>query len=169
MTADRTWVAVDIETSGLSPCYHEVIEIGLVHSNGPEWSCSLPFNIARADPKALEINGWGVRDFARQHGVSYALGVMQAWFGSGELLVASPAHFDVGFLEATYRRAGARIPWGHRSIIDLKSFACAKFGEVSDLKNSAISERLHITDTSDHTALGDARWTADLFRGLVAL
>lgn len=161
------WVAVDLETSGLDPHGHEIIEVGLAHRDGMTWAMSLEFDEAMADPKALEINGWGNRPFAPLVPVGDLLRILDMLFShTGTLLVASPAHFDVGFLEAFCRRHGRRPPWGHRSVIDLKSYACARFGVLTDLKNSEISRMLNIEDTSDHTALGDAKWTRELFAGL---
>lgn len=162
----KNWIAVDIETSGLDPCYHETIEVGLCWSNGNELSFSLEFDIVKATPKALEVNGYRIRNFAPYVDKYYALGILSAAFKGGALLVASPAHFDVGFLEQLFRREGMDPPWSHRSVIDLKSFACARFGILTNLKNSEISLLLDIEDTSDHTALGDARWTAQLFHAL---
>lgn len=163
------WVAVDIETSGLDPHRHEVIEVGLVHRDGSTWAMSLPFDETKADPKALGINGWGFREFATMRDFDY-LGQLlhKIFYHTNTMLVASPAHFDVGFLEALIRSHGETPPWGHRNIIDLKSYACARFGVLNDLKNSEISRMLNIEDTSDHTALGDAKWTARLFHGLTA-
>lgn len=165
----KNWVAVDIETSGLDPAYHDVIEVGLVSSRGLVKSFSLDFDEVKADPKALEVNGWGKRELAPKVEMVEALAELSAAFFPFKhtLLVASPAHFDVGFLEQLFRREGLTPPWGPRSIIDLKSFACARFGVLTDLKNSEISRMLDIEDTSDHTALGDAIWTANLFRALL--
>lgn len=162
----KNWIAVDIETSGLDPAYHDIIEVGIVAANGNERSFSLKFDLANADSKALEVNGWGHREFAPQVDKHHALRVLLEAFEGGALLVASPAHFDVGFLEQLFRREGMDPPWSHRSVIDLKSFACARFGVLTDLKNSEISRLLDIEDTSDHTALGDARWTAQLMHEL---
>jgi DNA polymerase III epsilon subunit-like protein len=164
----KNWIAVDIETSGLDPAYHQTIEVGLVARNGNEQSFSLSFDESRASPKALEVNGWGVRDFAPQVDKHYALGLLSEAFEGGALLIASPAHFDVGFLEQLFRTEEMNPPWGHRSVIDLKSYACARFGVLTDLKNSEISRLLDIEDTSDHSALADARWTAQLFRALTS-
>lgn len=167
--AMRDWAAVDIETSGLDPNYHDVIEVGIAHRDGSVWACSLSFDISKADSKALKVNGWGRREFAPLADYSDLHEFLyDTFFHTGTLLVASPAHFDVGFLEALIRRHSKTPPWGHRNIIDLKSYACARFGVVNDLKNSEISRMLNIEDTSDHTALGDAKWTRQLFAALTA-
>lgn len=167
--AMRDWAAVDIETSGLDPNYHDVIEVGIAHRDGSVWSCSLPFDESKADPKALSVNGYGQREFAQMESFDFLAQLLtNIFYHTGTMLVASPAHFDVGFLEALIRRNNERPPWGHRNVIDLKSYACARFGVVNNLKNSEISRMLNIEDTSDHTALGDAKWTRQLFAALTA-
>lgn len=165
----KPWVVVDIETSGLDPHVHEVIEIGMVGGDGSEWECSIPFDLDKADPKALEVNGWGTRKFAPLVQQMEAVNTMHKVFHkTGTLIVASPAHFDVGFLEALFRKNTFQPPWGHRSVIDLKSFACARLGVLTDLKNSEIARLFDIPEPEDkHTALADARWTARLFRALL--
>lgn len=163
----KNWIAVDIETSGLDPCYHEVIEVGMCGQYGYTSEFSLEFDISKADSKALEVNRYGLRDFAPIVDLHHGLSLLHAAFEDGALLVASPAHFDVGFLEQLFRRNGMNPPWGHRSIIDLKSFACARFGVFTDLKNSEIARLLDIPQPDNkHSALADAIWTAELMNGL---
>lgn len=167
----RNWISVDIETTGLDPTVHEVIEVGLCAANYHETEFSLAFDESKADPVALEVNGWGQRDFAPQLELPDALGVLQGAFGGGALIVASPAHFDVPFLEALFRRQGMRPPWSHRSVIDIKTFACAKWGVLTDLRNDEIARMLDVEplELGDaHNALNDARWQAQLFRALIA-
>lgn len=165
----KPWIVVDIETSGLDPLVHEVIEIGMVSHMGEEWECSLPFDLNKASPKALEVNGWGTREFAPLVQPMEAINMLhKLFYNTGVLIVASPAHFDVGFLGALCSNHTFQPPWGHRSVIDLKSFACARLGVLTDLKNSEIARLFDIPEPEDkHTALADARWTARLFRAVL--
>lgn len=164
----KDWVSIDIETSGLNPAVHEIIEVGMCGSDGSQWEASLDFDIAKASPKALAVNGWGKRQFAAQMGVGAVLSQLASVFSNGRLLVASPAHFDVGFLEALFRKNGLQPPWGYRSVVDIKSFACARFGVLTDLENSEIARMLDIPEPPNkHTALADAMWQRDIFEALI--
>ncbi len=167
----KPWVVVDIETSGLDPAVHEVIEVGGVDNTGWEFEFSLPFDQSKAEEKALEVNGWGKRPFAPEISHANAVATLSGIFSHpNPLIVASPAHFDVGFLEALFRSQGSRPPWSHRSVIDLKSYACARLGVLTDFKNSEIARLFDIErdeDEDEHTALGDARWTARIWHALL--
>jgi DNA polymerase III epsilon subunit-like protein len=162
----KNWISVDIETSGLDPCVHETIEVGMCWKGGRTNAFSLPFDESKASPRALEVNGWGTRRFARQISVEEALVELDEAFGGGAMLVASPAHFDVGFLEQLFRRLDLSPPWNHRSIIDIKSYALGRIGIETDLRNAEIA-RLYdlnpLPEDEAHSALNDAVWQAELF------
>lgn len=165
----KDWISVDIETSGLDPCVHDVIEVGWCKKDGDYGAFSLPFDESKASPRALEVNGWGVREFAVQVTVVHALDVLSCLFEDGAMLVASPAHFDVGFLEQLFRSEEMSPPWNHRSIIDIKSYALGSFQIQTDLKNKEIARLFDLDPLPEdeaHSALNDAVWQAELFRGL---
>ena len=45
----------------VDPDVHEIIEFGAETWDGLRFECSLGFDIEAADPKALEVDGWGKR------------------------------------------------------------------------------------------------------------
>lgn len=167
----KDWVAVDVETTGLDPFRHGICEVAMVSSSGKgETTFFLDVSDVEIDPVAMGINNYTER-VAKSPGLLYkpgfATNVMDSWL-SNVMIVCSPSFFDMGFLSAWYSRIGREHPWKHRDVIDLKSYAAGKWGTVAPLKNEHISHVLGIEDTSDHTALADAQWTAELFRALVA-
>lgn len=161
------YAVIDVETGGLDPYRHPLIEVAYILEDGTEVAFSLPFDPVICSPEAMAVNGWGKREFAMELSHSEAMGLLQADFRD-RLLIASPVHFDIGFIEAWWKRhTNRRTPWNHRAMVDLKSYACGVLGVMEPLKNSAISDILGIKDTSDHSALADARWTAEMFRALL--
>lgn len=171
------YLVLDLETSGLYPSQHEVIEFGWVTEDDSWQHFAVPFSRAIADDKALEINGWDNRDkpwreFPPVCSHNAAINQIRADF-KDRLIVSSPAHFDMGFMSAYWLHhapPGEREPWGHRQIIDLKSVAAGLLGlRQNGWGNSELAEVLKVKDTSDHTALQDARYTRDLFKALVNL
>lgn len=162
------WVMVDIETNGLNPHYHQPIEVGLVSHDNLQASFSLGFDVRTSSPEALEINGWGQREFAPPMTDYDAIKLVMKWFENGEYIVAAPAHFDVGFLEAWMRRLGYDPPWGHRRVIDVKSFAQGRWGALASLSNSMMGKLVSLEDSANkHSALDDAIWQAEMFRRIL--
>lgn len=165
---------VDIETSGLNPNYHDVIEVGMCDGTGETRAFSLPFNVFQASDKALEVNGWGKRAFAPEVGIPSGLAVIRD-FVRDDFIVAAPAHFDIGFLEALHRRWDQPIPWGHRRVIDMKSFYQGIVQGVVGVVEASNNDIAKYTGVDplppeeQHSALNDAVWQAELFRRLIHL
>lgn len=161
-------LAVDIETTGLDLIKHEMIEfaaVGVDFESGESlgYAFSVPFDESKADPRALEINGWGERTFAPMRTHQEGLELMRESLGRNTLIVASPSFFDMGFLWKFWNQhSDERPPWGHRRVIDLKSLAVG-MGYDFGIKNSEIGDKLGIPDTSDHSAYADAEWTWRMF------
>lgn len=167
----KDWVAIDVETTGLDPLRHGLCEVGIVSASGAaQVTFFLPIDNVEIDPLAMEINKYQERAAANPEQVynpGFATNIMDSWL-SNVMIVCSPSFFDMGFLSAWYSRVEREHPWQHRAVIDLKSYAAGKWGTVAPLKNETIGKVLGIDDTSDHTALADARWTAAMFRALIA-
>jgi DNA polymerase III epsilon subunit-like protein len=165
----KDWVAVDIETTGLDPLRHGVCEIALVGSDGADTSMFLPITGIEIDEVAMEMNRYRERsDVLSVCNPGFVAASMESWIKPDTMVVCSPSFFDIGFLQAWYSRIGRDVPWRHRNVIDLKSYACGKWGTLAPLKNEFIGHVLGIEDTSDHTALADARWTAEMFKALIS-
>lgn len=165
---------IDIETSGLDPFKHEVIEVAYILDPGPrrgesrEEAFSLSFDESSADPKALEINGWGKRTFAPRISRSQAAAKLKK-----DLFAAVPVgngvHFDMEFLGHFLRDwCVIKRPWSHR-YVDLKSLAAGKLGiDPELLPTDVIAGELDVPLHKEeaHTALGDARWNRRLYYAL---
>lgn len=190
-----TLVFVDVETTGVDPATDEVIEVAMVGLAGESVTFSLAFDETTANPKALEINGWGSRPFPPQRTAWYAADQILGWFGwepddepdhrdnpvtwSRDRkvgFVGKHAHFDAAFLTSFLKRAGAPevAPWT-KYVYDLPSLACGRLGISPTICSSGALER-HFSlypqrthrDDGDpyHTALADAEWNRDLYLAL---
>lgn len=183
------FVAVDLETSGLDPYEHEIIEVGLVIEKPrlggamhdslliEEFTFSLPFDEARASEKALEINGWGKREFPKLWGPARAIGFLQEAL-RGVHLVGKNPHFDAEFLRHLFHRWGEKPSWHHR-LVDVGSLAwgvdqqsCRSTGfEGTNAPPTTEGVEfilgVHRKPDERHTALGDARWAYRAFRSVV--
>ena len=162
---DADWVAIDLETTGLSPRTDRVVEVG----------------IARYDKKGTELESWTslinpLRDMGatRIHGITagdvrHAPTFSQAApevlaMMAGARLAAHNARFDLGFLDREFERASTA--WG-----DADAFCTMtvpyRLGVVKNRRLTACCAELGIPMSREHAALSDARATASiLFRTL---
>lgn len=167
----REFAFIDIETSGLEPQYHDVMEVGYQITRGPsgpviaEREFSLPFNGDKASEEALSINGWGKRKFAGRvspgQGAAYLREDLQ-----GTIFVANNAVFDAGFLTEFLARQGKRPTWNRR-LVNLKDVAAGRLGVAPPINSDRVGEHFGIAPPAvAHTALGDADWNRRVFAAL---
>lgn len=154
-------VFVDVETTGLEPGRHEVIEVGAVIASDnfdAEISFSrkvAPSRIEAAYTRALEINGFTPESWLQAASLPDALSALTPIIG-GDITIAgwNPA-FDVSFLKYAYEVCGMQWPNSRRRTLDICS--CAQFIlpglESYSLEN--VARHLGIT-LGGHRALGDA-------------
>jgi DNA polymerase III subunit alpha, Gram-positive type len=156
------YVFVDLETSGTVPGHHEIIEIGMVTDDGAEFECSLDFDIDKASPKALEVNGWGQREFAPKINIFEAKTAVQNFWMDLLPVVNNPG-FDISFLRAWLCPEDIACSY---TAVDLKSLVAGKLGIAPPLQTSQVVKHFGIGNPAKHTALGDARWNMHLFLAL---
>lgn len=176
----RPFVAVDVETSGLDPRVHELIEVGLVFEEdaGTEQvTFSLPFEPELASVDALRINGWDRRgsrtEFPDRMESVAAAELLHERLHDVHLVGKNPT-FDAAFLAAFIdSEIGAPPPWHHR-LVDVGALAwgwyCAgpeKWTQPPNVAKVAEMMGIPIYDEVRHTALGDAAWAYRVFRTIV--
>ncbi len=175
---------VDLETTGLHPLKHEIIEIGVVRAtqgkdqNGrptltylDEREIALkPLRIEDADPKSLEINQYHKRDWT--HAVAQHEGLSAlALYLDGCVFVAQNVTADWSFLLASGERHG--VPFEHvvhYHKLDLASMVFGKFYATPDLYKFSLREmsvHFQVANTRAHTALSDARTTFEICKRVI--
>lgn len=178
---ERELVVVDVETTGLDPARHAVLEVAAVNVATGEEFCFAPWipsaAMAMADPRALQINRYferGVWADAPATQEADRDNWSKLWkMLSGNTLGGSNPAFDAAMLLAGYATAcnveSVRNPWHHR-LADLAAYAAPALGlgptELPGLKS--VCDQLGVEIGGEHTALGDARATAECFRRLMA-
>ena len=163
-------VFLDIETTGLDPATHEILEVGMVRRYYSEIArenvdyeehFSLPISEERADAKALEINKYAER---RQLLSLIEIDSAKAAEGLREVLadalvVGNNVQFDLRFIE----RLIGGTPW-YYSPLDLKAWAAGMCGMSKPASTKFIAELADVPLSTDaHTALVDARWNRDVY------
>jgi len=170
---------VDIETTGVDPYKHEILEIGcLVAKQNDDGSFVMieefevkvkPEHIENAEPQALRINGYDEANWMFAHTLEEALRLMNQKLGDDATMIAHNITFDYSFIINAYSRLGMKDPFFHK--YDTLTMAMMRFKDEEDtqrLSLRALCEKFGIKNEKAHTALADVRATFEVFKRLMA-
>jgi len=162
-----TFGIVDLETTGLSPSYARILEIGLVVLRGEKVLTRFETLVD------VEHVPWGITDLTGIHdgllvNAPCEADALAAFAGvlrehAVDVLVAHNARFDRGFIARAWR--------AHDRPELLPPFLCSvraarRFVRAPRYGLDALIAHLSIPARARHRALGDAEMTADLWREL---
>ncbi len=183
-TAPDDWrlAFVDVETTGLVPGWHEMIDLGVVLTDldgvplDSLWVRIMPHHPERTSPGAAAVNGFDPALWRKTGAVQPEVATERlfAWRrrAGGDhpvLMVAFNSQFDTAFLDQLLRGSGRS--WRelfHYFVLDLPSMAWA-LGDRS-LTNGALAGHLRVADEprggADHTGLTGAALDARIYAAL---
>jgi len=145
------WVALDLETTGLSPTRHEIREIA-----------ALPFD---AQTDGMEEPPWSVVAHLQPspgQNARATLVQLLGRIGEGSAIVSHNAAFDLAFLAEALRRARVRS-FGLRAYCTLR-LSRAVFPDLCRYDLASLRDVLQLPKEKPHVALADARTVAALFK-----
>jgi ribonuclease T len=166
------FISVDVETAGPIPGEYSLLSIGAcdVDDSSRTFSCEIqPIN-DKADPKALEVSGLSL-DALRRTGLPpvEAMTQFHNWLksltgpGGTLVFVGFNAPFDWSFVNYYFHKFLGANPFGFTAL-DIKAYYMGATGcQWSDTRSSRIEAALHPKRKSDHKALHDALYQAELF------
>ncbi len=175
-------VIIDVETGGVDPSKHPLLELAAVLVQFDEnkkmliqktFSCHIevPEN-ARLDPKALEITGIDPyhpfrlaipEEKALEQLFQLIQQALQETQCRRAILVGHNAHFDLSFIQAACKRAKIKENPFHRfTVFDTATLAGLAFGKTVLAKALKVANIKFDKDKA-HSALYDAQVTAELF------
>lgn len=178
----RNLAFIDLETTGLDPEKHEIIEIGGIivkqihHENGQselevleEFVMKVkPEHIETADPESLLVNGYKADEWIFAIDLPQAMKVL-AEKTEGDILVAQNVAFDWLFLEKAFAKTGVTNKMDfHR--LDLLSMAYTKLYHDDKAKRfslRALAEYYGVKNEKAHSALSDIRATYEIYRKIL--
>jgi DNA polymerase III epsilon subunit family exonuclease len=171
----REFVALDLETTGLSPQVDRIVEIGAVRfdSSGQELSrFERLVNPRRPMPLAAQrIHGISDAELAGAPGIETVLPEFLSWLGepAAASLVAHNARFDASFLGCELARLGADE--SGREVFDTLALARRQLPQYRTHRLDFLAEVLRLDLGGPHRALADslrvkALWLA--LRGAVS-
>lgn len=169
-------IVVDVETSGLDPTCHDVLEVAAIDLATGEDLTFVPTPVRgswleEADPDALRINRYFERAVYRDRvdvDTTRDRWRLLADILDGNIIAGANPQFDASFVDAAMRHWGIECRRRHQ-LRDLATYAAGVLGiDPAELVSSAsIFESLGVVNDSPHSAWGDAAATADAFRTLL--
>jgi DNA polymerase III epsilon subunit-like protein len=173
-------VYLDIETTGLDPVYHSVVEIGAVamDDGGREidkfQSLTFPgeWAMKNSEPRAFEVSGIDPDEVRRARPIAEVAVEFKTWIGKFGKLHAYPVEFERGFLS----RDPWSIPsmlWGDcvleaaRAVMGSAGALPTYYGKPKRPKLSEAAAFFGVKADRFHRALDDARTTALVHQALI--
>ncbi len=174
---------IDVETTGLVPGWHEMIDIGMVYTTvdgdviDSLFIRILPDHPERASQGAVEVNGFSVDRWLSLEAVESTEAVQlirdfhQRTAGDKNvLMVAFNSWFDASFLDHLFRTSdGTWREMYYYYVMDIPSMAWTL--GFRDLYGSRLSQQLGIPDephtANDHTGLTGASLNARIYKALM--
>ena len=183
--ADWLLAFIDVETTGLVPGWHEMIDIGIAMTdvNGrPLDSLFLriqPQHPERLSPGARTVNAFDPARWKTLGALSPAAAVdsilafhRRVAGSRPTLMVAFNSQFDAAFLDHLFRAGGGS--WRdmyHYFVLDLPSMAWIV--GLRDLRGNLLAERLHVSDeprvADQHTGITGAMLNVRIYQALMRL
>jgi DNA polymerase-3 subunit epsilon len=166
---EATYVAFDVETTGMDPRRDRVVAIGAVRF-GPEGTIGATFE-ELVDPQmpipplAVSIHGIDDETVRGRSSLEAVLPRFRSFVGDG-VPVAHMGAFDLAFLRGPLRRG--RQPALER-VLDTAVLASRLLAPLPDLSLEALSARLGLKAAGRHSALGDATLAAAILARLLPL
>lgn len=164
------YVVIDVETSGLLPKEHEIIELGAIIVK--EHDIMKRFSILVRPQNAItpaieEITGI-TNDILQKEGVDISVALQQFIHLLGNFPVVSHnMDFDYSFLHKAC--SDCNLPLLKNRRIDTLALSRRKVKQVSNYKLSTLARYFAIDVTQKHRSLADCEITYELFEKLIKL
>ena len=160
LTGTPRFAVIDLETTGLFPERHRIVEIAIVRLAADlavidEWTTLVN---PQRDIGPTSLHGISAAEVAGAPTFAEIVGDLRELVAGTEL-VAHNARFDVGFLMSELERAGVQFD-EPEPLCTLQLAGGGRLGVLCE------EHGIELVDA--HTALGDARATAELFVRLLA-
>lgn len=168
-------IVVDVETSGLNPDTHDVLEVAAIDLTTSEELHFVPTPTRPdwqtvASPEAMQVNRYYERgvfkdqvddDTTRKRWIALA-GMLD-----GNIIAGANPQFDAAFVDAALRHWKIK-PTRRHQLRDLATYASGilRIDPAEPTSSATVLDELGIINRSPHSALGDATAAAAAFSAL---
>ncbi len=169
---ERPIAFTDVETSGLDPQRHEIIEIGLVLVNQKTGEVIeildvkvKPEHIETADEAALKINGYNEADW--QDAVSTIEAItLYGEKAKNAIFCSHNVTFDWSFIAEAFKKAGLKSPLDyHRLDLFTLIWSKTKGSNIESFSLSKVAQFLGLPEEPlPHRAINGARTAHEIYR-----
>lgn len=160
---EGTFIIFDIETTGLSPNYDKITEIGAVKvHNGEVVDTFETFaNPKRKIPDKIVALTGITDEMVKNAPEDYeAVGKFLAFCGSDSVLVAHNAGFDTRFIKSVCKRNDINYDYTH---IDTVAVCRSMYPDMKNYKLDTVANYLNLPKFNHHRAIDDAKILSDIF------
>jgi DNA polymerase-3 subunit epsilon len=158
---NRTWIAFDLETTGLNPRDDRIVEIGAVRFDGAGREVAVFERLVNprrpSHPRARAVHGIDDAVLAKAPPAEAILPGFLEFLGDPDLttVLAHNAGFDAAFLGAELSRLGRSMP-GH-GVIDTLALARRSLPHLPSHRLDGLARHLGLDPCGPHRALADSR------------
>ncbi|QOY34511.1 PolC-type DNA polymerase III [Anaerobacillus isosaccharinicus] len=160
--SDEIYIVFDVETTGLSAVYNTIIELAAVKiRNGEIIDRFESFANPHEKLTNLIIDLTGITDdmLVNAPEIEDVLKDFRSWIGD-DILVAHNASFDMGFINAGFRKIG--LSDAENPVIDTLELARFLYPELKNHRLNNLCKKFDIELVSHHRAIYDAEATGYL-------
>lgn len=174
---DATLWSLDLETTGLDPRHHEVLEIGLVPIRqrtiefGQAWSTFVVPEIHGSE--TIPVHGLMPVDLVDAVPPATAVAELLARFGGNDALLVHYAKLDIGFLRSLFLRVGRT--WPSLPVIDTAALLQQRNARLRQLGEAELPLQLGearaalgLPAYSQHRAVSDAVAAAEVWLAMTS-
>jgi DNA polymerase III alpha subunit (gram-positive type) len=172
----------DLETTGLDPTTHEIIEIAWIITDlkltvlNRQSHKVKPDHLEKASKQALEVNGYTPIEWANALDLRSVLKILSAQCPYGESMFAAGHNvigFDLPFLRIAYKQISAFCPLSYRAIDTLPmaiAHCVATQSWPIDFKLESLAKHMGIEPVGQsHRAATDVEMSFSLFKVFTGL
>lgn len=169
----KEFIAVDIETTGLSPYEDKILEIAAVHYKEGKVVDEFNMLINPRIPISTRITSINGIDNEMVRNELDECEVIRLFYNFLKLPIereiifcAHNANFDFGFLEYAFKRSGISITLKYADTLQLSR---KYIKNIRNYKQTTLEEYFNVENKNSHRALSDAKACAQIFEQLIKI